>query len=219
MPLVAPNRILDEIVQTSLVLAKGVAPAGEDLDALVREAKRIRRGEGLTPENAQAFSLFYRAALAGHCEAQREVGYCFGFGGGVRCDFTESSRWFRRAAEQGDGEAQWMFGMCCQNGNGIPKDATEAAKWYRRGAEQGETAAQDILADCYFSGKGVHRDYCEAYAWLQLCADGLEADTRSSGAELTREQAAAVASAMSPSQFARASQLYEEYKRKYSAKR
>jgi DNA polymerase-3 subunit epsilon len=63
---------LTEIVATrlGLVLARHTAPAHVDLDALVQEGKRIRRRQGMTPEDSRAFDLFHRAAVAGHGEAQ-----------------------------------------------------------------------------------------------------------------------------------------------------
>ena len=68
MPHGAENRILSEMIESSLVLARDSVPAPIDLDALVREGKRLYRsmGEGMTEENIRAFKLFFRAAEAGH---------------------------------------------------------------------------------------------------------------------------------------------------------
>jgi TPR repeat protein len=69
------------------------APAPLDLDALVREAKRLFGSEGIpwhlathggmTDKYIRAFNLFLRAAEAGHSEAQDCVGVCYGYGHGV----------------------------------------------------------------------------------------------------------------------------------------
>ena len=59
------------------MLAKGLAPTVMELDALVREGKRLFRGEGMTEEDIAAFALFLRAAEGGHGEAQWLVSECY----------------------------------------------------------------------------------------------------------------------------------------------
>ena len=99
----ADNRIVSETVGVSLVLARDSAPAPVDLDALVREAKRLYRskGDGMTEENIRAFKLFLRAAEAGHSEAQDYLGWCYNNGQGVPQDYVEAVKWFRKAADEG----------------------------------------------------------------------------------------------------------------------
>ena len=77
LPSPPDNRIVSEMVADWLVLARDFAAAPVDLDALVRDAKRLlfhSKGHGMTDENIRAFKLFFRAAEAGHSEAQ----FCFG---------------------------------------------------------------------------------------------------------------------------------------------
>jgi TPR repeat protein len=82
---------------------KNSAPAPVDLDALVREAKRLycSKGDGMTEENIRAFKLFLRTAEAGHSEAQYYLGSCYHNGQGVQQDYVEGVKWYRKAAEQG----------------------------------------------------------------------------------------------------------------------
>ena len=168
----AQNRIVCEMVENSLALAKDAAREAEELVALVREARRIQRsGAGTAAEDIQAFNLFLRAAKAGHSEAQYEVGYCFAFAVGVRHDSVQSRHWIGLAAENGYAEAQNKVA------NGLSGEGkfAEAAEWYRKAAEQGDPASQIGLSDCYWDGKGVRQDYCQAYAWARLAADADEA--------------------------------------------
>jgi TPR repeat protein len=104
------SRILREIVRSSLALAKQVAPS--DLDALVSEGKRIQRRKGMTPEDIQAFKLFYQAATGGHSEAQWLVAECYRRGHGVPQGWTKAAGWYQRAAEQGDEIAQNYLAHC-----------------------------------------------------------------------------------------------------------
>jgi TPR repeat protein len=118
---------------------KNSAPAPVDLDALVREAKRLycSKGDGMTEENIRAFKLFLRTAEAGHSEAQYYLGSCYHNGQGVQQDYVEAVKWYRKAAEQGNAVAQFNLGYCYHHGEGVPQDYVEGVKWYRKAAEQG----------------------------------------------------------------------------------
>lgn len=220
-PLGVANRILSQMVESSLAAAKDAACGAEKLEALVREARRIQGSSpGMTPENIQAFNLFLRAAKAGHSEAQYEVGYCFAFAVGVRYDSVQSRQWIALAAENGYAEAQNKVA------NGLSGEGkfAEAAEWYRKAAGQGDPASQIGLSDCYWDGKGVPQDYCQAYAWARLAADADEALHTANGdlwcgPELSQEQATAFAARLSPKQLDQASELYLDLKRKYSTRR
>ena len=175
-------------------------PANSDLDTLVQEAKRIRRGEGMTTENVQAFTLFFKAAVAGHAEAQFLVCQCYELGFGVEQDraqyiewlnkssesgypaaqnrrgyeaedHVEQNKWFRAAAEQGNSKAQLNLGNSYRYGYGVAKDPVEAAKWYRKAAESGNSWAQRILGDLYSEGEGVKRDDERAVDWWRKAAE------------------------------------------------
>ena len=102
------------MVADSLVLARDSAPAPVDLDALVREAKRLYRskGDGMTEENIRAFKLFLRAAEAGHSEAQYYLGCAIASAKGCHKTHEEAVKWYRKAAEQGNADAQNSLGYC-----------------------------------------------------------------------------------------------------------
>ncbi len=131
------NRILGEMVESSLVLAKEITPGNVDLDALVRDGKRIRNGEGMTPENIQAFNLFYRAAAAGHREAQFEVFICYKSERGVKQDCAKALEWLRKSADAGFARAFNRLALEYTWGRLIPKDENEAIKWYQKAAKDG----------------------------------------------------------------------------------
>lgn len=169
------DRIMEQMVENALAVAKEITAGTVDLDALVREAKRIQGNPGMTPENIRAFNLFFRAAMAGHAEAELEVGTCFAFGIGIECDSEEGFRWFTRAASKRNLNAQFMLGLS------------------------------------HSLGKGVPQDYRNGYAWFRLASDG--------GLKEATKKAAALASAMSPSDLETAERLYDAIKKRYSAER
>jgi TPR repeat protein len=147
-PQIGANRILGEMVESSLAVAKDVFPEKIDLDALVGEAKRIQRREGITPE---AFRLFHQAATGGHSEAQYLLGECYELGIGVVSDFDESDRWFSLAAANGNAEAQCKVAEFYRDGLAGVRDYVTAAQWYYKAAIQGNAEAQFELG-LYFSG-------------------------------------------------------------------
>lgn len=220
-PPIGANRILGEMVESSLAVAKTAAFEAEKLDALVREARRVQgKTPGISPENIRAYNLFLRAAKAGHPEAQYEVSYCLDCGFGAKYDPLQSDRWIRLAAEQGHPLAQHREGLFRCNEHKF----SEGVEWYRKAAEQGHPDSQMSLSNCYSAGKGVPQDYCQAYAWAQLAAD--TDDTKPTvnggewcGPEWCQEQATAIASFLSSEQMERARELYQDFKRKYSMKR
>ena len=213
-PQIGANRILGEMVESSLALAQNAARENEELEAIVREARRVRgKTAGLTPENIRAFDLFLRAARAGHPGAQREVAMCFREGDGVGRDSAECDKWLRLAAEGGDAEAQSLYGMF-RSGTGA-----ESVEWLRKAAEQGDLDAQIALGEFYSNGERVPLDYCQAYTWLQIAADGAAGNPAVTPAGWVQEQAEAVAALLSPAQLEKAQELYQQFKRKCPTKR
>ncbi len=176
------------MVESSLALAREFAPAEIDLDALVQEGKRIGNGwdeamsfqneNRMTPENVQAFKLFYKAAGAGHQEAQYLVSHCYHFGIGVEKDLVKTLDWLVKSAEAGFASAQSSLGACYEFKFFVPQDFKQALKWYQKAAEQNDDLGQSRLRGLYYRlgsmyllGDGVRQDMSEAYKWLRLAID------------------------------------------------
>ncbi len=207
-PRIGGNRILGEMVESSLALANEVTQKAE-LDALVKEARRLQEGGAgneRTPNNVRAFQLFLRAAEGGHADAQYEVGKCFGWGSGVACNNLECDKWLRLAAQQGHIDAQSQLGMFRLGKN------EESAKWVRKAAEQGDYDAQMMLGCRLAAGDGMERNDCQGLAWIQLALDTDNGDTWLEG------QAAAIASSMSPDELEKSRVLFLDFKERYSTK-
>ncbi len=168
---IGSSRILADMVESSLSLARDAAPANGELDALVREGKRIQRREGITPEDIQAFSLFLQAATGGHAEGQYLIFECYHFGYGIAKDGKEALEWVRKSAESGFSGAQFHLGWCYGAGKGVTQDRGEAIKWYRKAADQGHAYAQNNLGTYYDSFLDVSRDESKAVKWYQKAAE------------------------------------------------
>ena len=111
-PAIGRNRILSEMVESSLAVAKEAAPATLDFDALVSEGKRIQCRKGMTPEDIQAFSLFHQAATARHPEGQYPLHICYLRGFGVQKDRAAAWEWLERSAKAGYAHAQFDIAAC-----------------------------------------------------------------------------------------------------------
>jgi uncharacterized protein len=173
------NRILSEIVESSLVLGKRAALAGVDLDALVRDGKGIQRKQGTTAEDIRAFELFYRAAIAGHAEAQCHVSNCYALGNGVQKNIKNALKWLQRSADQISRCRKTPLRMFYTIGlTNLAKDYIEAAAWYLTVAEQGSTGEQFEIGECYRQGIGVRQDYYEAAEWYHKAAKKGYADAQ-----------------------------------------
>ena len=84
-------------------------------------------------------------AKEGDAEAQKDLGFCYATGEGVRQDYAEAVKWYRKAAEQGYAKSQFNLGLCYVKGEGVRQDYAEAVKWFRKAAEQGDADAIDVL--------------------------------------------------------------------------
>jgi TPR repeat protein len=166
------GRILDDLIQTMLTLAKEIAPADIDWEVLVREGKRIQSGTGMTPENMNAFGMFFRAASAGHAEAEFLLYKCFSEGCGVAADKLQAATWLRKSAEAGFAVAECALAVRHYDHSGyVPFNYSETVKWFRKAAFQENAGAQCGLAECYEYGMGVPRDPIQAVFWFQAAAD------------------------------------------------
>jgi TPR repeat protein len=165
------ERILSTMVGETLALVKDSTVEPIDLDALVREAKRIQRREGMTPEDIQAFKLFHQAATAGHPDGQYQVFECFRFGYGIPKDAEAELEWVRKSAGSGFARAQSHLGWCYHVGEGVARDDVEAIEWYRKAAEQGNACSQRNLGISLVFGHGVSADGAEAARWFRLAAE------------------------------------------------
>jgi TPR repeat protein len=94
------------MVEGSLALAKESTVSRVDLDALVREGKRLQRKEGMIPDDVRAFDLFHQAATAEHHEAQFLAFQCYRDGNGVPQDLISGIEWLKKSAESGFAPAQ-----------------------------------------------------------------------------------------------------------------
>lgn len=235
----AASRVLSEMIGEMLSIAKEVVVANADLDALVREGKRLyhHAGERMTEDNIQAFKLFFRAAGAGHSEAQYHLFRCYNWGCGIQENATEAERWLRKAAENGFPKALLFLGIAYNSEAVCPtlaKDEDEAINWFQKAAGKGYSIACMQISGIYKK----RNDDTEELRWmkeaaLRGCTDSLwEVKRFYEQQQLTRidlaeayawlllfadysphsdTKAEEMEAAMSPPELGRASQLHRAY--------
>lgn len=121
---------------------------------------------------AEAAQLFRRAAEQGHVHAQRNLGYLYQTGQGLRQDNARAVRWYRRAAKQGNSAAQLrLCALYYRHAQKFGQAHVKAAKWYRKAAERGMADAQFNLGYAYVAGQGVEQDHVASVLWFRRAAE------------------------------------------------
>lgn len=85
------------------------------------------------------------SAAQGDTEAQRDLGYCYFYGEGVKKDDKKAVAWYRKTAMKNDEKALYNLGLCYKEGDGV-KQSTRWAKYYfARALQLGHKMAKEQL--------------------------------------------------------------------------
>ena len=126
--------------------------------------------------------------------AQRNLGFCYEKGSGVKQDYSEAFKWIRKSAQNGLPDGQCALGFFYTKGWGVDQDYAEAFKWYRESALNGLPEGQFLTGLRYKNGRGVKKDEVEAYAYFHLASprhDAARQERDLLKKHLTKEQIAA----------------------------
>jgi TPR repeat protein len=144
----------------ALLLALATAVSAADFEAGVAAA---RAGDYRT-----ALKEWEPLGMAGHRDAQFNLGLLYENGLGVAADAAKAVYWYGRAAEQDDRVAQAYLGEMYANATGVARDDVVALRWYRRAAELGHARSQYNVGLFYALGRGVAPSDVQAYAWMTV---------------------------------------------------
>lgn len=123
----------------------------------------------------KALKYYVRGAEKGpthNAMAERELGFMYLKGRGVKADLVKSSHYFERAANRGLAQAQYDLG--CTFNFGDARSAPNipmAIRMYRLAAAQGEIHARFNLALLFFNGKYSAAEHQEAAAMFRANID------------------------------------------------
>lgn len=127
----------------------------------------------LAEDKTEAAKWYEKSAQNGYGEGQREIGYCYLYGIGVRANPEKAIYWLKKAVEQNDSEAKTILALMYMHGNHLPEDDKKAFQLLKEAAEAEEPDedAFAILGTCYCDGMGVRQDLDKARYWLQKSID------------------------------------------------
>lgn len=104
-----------------------------------------------------AYHYFTRPSAINNAQVQRNLGWMYSTGSGVKKDYVKAMEWFSKSAAQGNTSAQFDIGTLYENGEGVKQDYQKAAEWYQRAALKEYSKAQNNLGLFYEKGLVFNR--------------------------------------------------------------
>ena len=147
-----------EMVYVNLIRASlhGSAPASYELGLLALQAPGT--------DYAQAALYFHSAALAGHAQAQLELGRLYESGEGVKKSPLLAREFYKKAAMQKNAEAQTALGILLLTAPENKNDLAEAEKYLQAAARQQHAKAFTALGYLHEKQAALDKDNLDADA-------------------------------------------------------
>jgi hypothetical protein len=121
--------------------------------------------DGVLQNDEEAFYFFKKSALAGHVQAQLNVGLRYEIGDGVKIDYQKAKFWYIKAAYNQDHIAQFRLASLLQ---GVFKKYEESHFWFLKAAELSNPDAHLALATNFILGRGVDKNLIYAHMSCNL---------------------------------------------------
>lgn len=148
-----------------------LAAAAGNTDALVEFGKMAENGTGGdSPNLAEAYSAFLKAAELGSVYAQRKVGEMLEAGLGAPMDARAAQSWYEKAAASGDPIALERLGNLYASGISGTKDLARALDLYRQSAAAGNKNALAAIGMATIHGWGTPTDVAAGISLLSSAA-------------------------------------------------
>jgi TPR repeat protein len=137
--------------------------------AMVELGVMLATGTGVARDEAQARTLFERAAEAGNPRGVTNLAALSG-GGGALADPAKARALLAKGAEANSAEAQYQLGMMIAEGVGGPKDDVAARALFQRAAAQGHAGGLERMGAFAQSGRGGPQDSAAAKSYYEQAA-------------------------------------------------
>ena len=135
--------------------------------AMVELGVHYATGSGVAKDEAQARTLFERAADGGNPRGMTNLAT---LGGGAAPDPVKTRALMQKGAEANSSEAQYELGIMLAEGTGGPKDDVAARGWFEKAAAQGHAGAMLWMGVFAKSGRGGPQDSAAAKAYFEKSA-------------------------------------------------
>ncbi len=86
-----------------------------------------------------------KAAKAGLIDAQRDLGYSYFYGEGIKKDVNKAIYWYKKAADKNDAKAMYNLGLCYKYGDGVIKSKRWARHYFEKADKFGHKLAKGQL--------------------------------------------------------------------------
>ncbi|HEY6254315.1 MAG TPA: tetratricopeptide repeat protein [Xanthobacteraceae bacterium] len=160
---VVNQQLPDAIAAYRKAIDKGSSAAMVELGVL------LATGSGVAKDEAQARTLFERAAEAGNPRGTVNLMALSG-GGGAPADPAKARALLAKAAATNSAEAQYQLGMMTAEGIGGPKDDVAARALFEKAAAQGHAGALERMGAFAQGGRGGPQDASAAKAYYEKAA-------------------------------------------------
>jgi uncharacterized protein len=134
--------------------------------AMVELGVMLATGAGIGKDEAQARTLFERAAAAGNPRGAVNLSALSG-GGGVPSEPAAARALLAKAAETNSAEAQYQLGIMNADGVGGPQDDVAARALFEKAAAQNHPGALERLGAFTQSGRGGPKDAAAAKTYYE----------------------------------------------------
>jgi TPR repeat protein len=140
--------------------------------AMVELGVLLATGQGIDKDEAQARTLFERAAEAGNPRGVMNMMALASLSGGsaTPSDPVKARALLARAAETSSAEAQYQLGLLTADGVGGPKDDAAARALFEKAAAQNHAGALERMGAFAQSGRGGPKDTGAAKAYYEKAA-------------------------------------------------
>jgi uncharacterized protein len=137
--------------------------------AMVELGVMLATGSGVPKDEAQARTLFERAAEAGNPRGATNLA-ALAASGGAPADPARSRALLERTAQTNSPEALYQLGLMTAEGIGGPKDDVAARALFERAAAQGHPGALERMGAFAQSGRGGPQDTNAAKQYYEKAA-------------------------------------------------
>jgi uncharacterized protein len=137
--------------------------------AMVELGVLLANGSGVAKDEAQARTLFERAAVAGNARGATNLAV-LSINGGAGSDPAKTRALLAKAAETNSAEAQYQLGLMIADGAGGPKDDAAARALFQKAAAQDHPEALERLGAFAQSGRGGAQDSNAAKTYYEKAA-------------------------------------------------